>query len=192
MIVFCINGIALSGKDSFVNRLKAIKNKDFPDHSIASIHRQPVKCISTIDPVKEIYRKFFGWNGEKSPVHRKNLNNLKKYWIEVSNGPIEWTRLQIQHTVQHTEMLFVMVREFSEMQATKELATSMGLLVYTVEVVRPGVPIPPIEQEFLDSHPKHYKYDITIVNPTADTFPSLPILDAEVDKFLTKFDWVIK
>jgi len=175
VLIFCINGIALSGKDSFVNRIKA-KCKS-------------VECISTIDPVKELYTQWFGWDGVKSPTHRKNLNVLKQIWISTCNGPLMWTQDKIiTYEEKDFKFLFVMVREFSEMQATKELATSMGFEAYTIEVVRPGVPIPPIEQEFLDSHPKHYTYDITIVNPTAETFPKLPILGAEVDKFLTKFN----
>lgn len=187
MKVFCINGVALSGKDSFVNRVKAIKNKDFPDHSIATSQRQPVKSISTIDPVKEIYRKFFGWQGDKTPVHRKNLNVLKRIWIDVSNGPIVWTQLQMVHCKKYTEALFIMVREFSEMELTIQLAKTMGFEAYSIWVVRPGIEIPPIEKEFLDSHPLDYSYDITIYNPTAETFPNLPVLDNYVETFMSMY-----
>lgn len=181
MAVFCINGIALSGKDSFVNRVK--------EKLMWQEEYKAVECISTIDPVKELYTQWFGWDGVKTPEHRKNLNVLKQIWISTSNGPLMWTQDQIIRFEQRGfTFLFVMVREFSEMQATKELAISMGLKSYTVEVIRPGVDIPPIEQEFLDSHPVGYEYDIIIHNPTVDTFPNLPHLDAEVDKFLTKFN----
>jgi len=175
--VFCVNGISLSGKDSFVNRIKDIKNKDF----------QNVKCISTIDPVKDIYKRFFGWDGTKSDIHRKNLNVLKRIWIDVSNGPLVWTQNQMGCCKKHTEALFIMVREFSEMELTIQLAKTMGFEAHSVLLVRPGIPIPPIEQEFLDSHPVDYSYDIVIRNPTTETFPYLPVLDSAVENFMFSY-----
>jgi len=176
--VFCVNGISLSGKDSFVNRVKAIKNKDF----------QNVKCISTIDPVKDIYKRFFGWDGTKSDIHRKNLNVLKRIWIDVCNGPLVWTQNQIMECCKkHTEALFIMVREFSEMELTLQLAKTMGFEAHSVVLIRPGIPIPPIEQEFLNSHPLGYLYDITIFNPTTEKFPYLPVLDSAVENFMLSY-----
>ncbi len=74
MIVVAINGIALAGKDSFANRVAAV----------AMRHKFQVATISTIDPIKEFYKQL-GWDGVKTDTHRKNLNILKRVWIEADN-----------------------------------------------------------------------------------------------------------
>jgi len=184
MIVVCVNGVALAGKDSFVNRVKALRNVGFPDHSIVTRERQPIKCYSTIDPVKKVYKEFFGWNGDKTPEHRKNLNVLKRIWIDVDAGPIGYLMNVFHANAPFCRICFVMVREFEEMEKTKALAESMGYKAYTLEVLRDGLDIPSVEQEFLDSHPKGYKYDFSIFNPTVDTFPDLPLLDIAAESWL--------
>lgn len=175
MKIFCINGIALAGKDSFAGRVCA-----YP-----KIHG---KIISTIDPIKNIYKSFFGWDGNKTEQDRKNLNTLKNIWVEVCDGPIKWTRFEIRKAeYSRVNCLFVMVREFEEMSKIQRLGIAMGFPTYSLEVTRDGLPIPPIEQEFLDSHPKEYKYAISIHNPTVETFPVLPQLDIAVKGFVEEY-----
>lgn len=165
MNVYAINGIALSGKDSFVNRVIAIAQKD----------NQIVVSISTVDPIKKMYSQYFGWNGDKSDVHRKNLNNLKKAWIDASNGPMVWVDQQFHYLqMKRVHSVFVMVREFDEMMGIIEVGKKFGK-AKTVCILRPGIPIPPVEQEFLDSHPENYMYDITVMNKTTDDM-KLPVL----------------
>ncbi len=175
MRVFCVNGVALAGKDSFTERVA--------NH----FQRLEVKTCSTIDPVKAEYRNFFGWDGTKTPVHRKNLNVLKRIWIETSDGPMRYLENVINHNKSFVKILFVMVREFEEMEKSKNLALSLGCSAYTLEVVRDGLDIPPVEQEFLDSHPKDYQYDFEIYNPTVQSFPYLPALDTAAATFATMF-----
>jgi len=177
MKVFCINGISLSGKDTFVKCVQELLGFD------------KVGNISTIDPVKVEYKNFFGWEGEKTPIHRKNLNTLKNIWRETSNGPINWSRYQmnIEYIINQRDVLFIMVREFDEMLDLVKLAVSIGYVAFTLQVVRDGLDIPPVEQEFLDSHPKDFKYDITISNPTVDTFPDVPKLKQSAYDFIQTF-----
>ena len=178
MNIFCVNGISLAGKDSFVDRVI--------DKSLGCYFKG-IK-ISTIDPIKDIYEEFFGWDGTKTPEHRKNLNLLKMIWKGTSNGPLNWTKNRIaKYNEFGFNSLFIMVREFDEMQSTIALAIALGHKAYTLQVVREGIPIPPIEQEFLDSHPEGYEYDITIYNPTVETFPHLPLLDEAAIEFVKVF-----
>ena len=156
MKVLAINGVGGAGKDEFVR----LVNQQSP--------WEDVLCISTIDPVKKFYKQL-GWDGEKTPEHRRNLNTLKRIWIEACNGPYEWTRGKILLAdAKGVKVLFIMVREFSEMLSIVRLGKELVGNAATLQVIRPGLPIPPIEQEFLDSHPEDYKYDWTIMNYTTD------------------------
>lgn len=192
MKVFIVNGVSLSGKDTFCNFVRNLicygKAND-PNMTIEQIrhyHGGRVKVISTIDPVKEIYRLFFGWNGEKSDIHRKNLNMLKHIWIQTSNGPSKWLSEQLDNFNNDgdTDIVFVMVREFEEMMNAIVIAKEICGSAETIQLVRHGIPIPPVEQEFLDSHPIDYAYDWTIINPTVDTFPDVPKLQSAACEFL--------
>lgn len=189
MKVFTINGVSLSGKDTFCNNVR-IQNAI--NTSLEATVEQKirynggrVKVISTIDPIKEIYTNFFGWKGDKTPEHRKNLNSLKLMWINVSNGPSNWLgeELQFFNNRSKVDIVFVMVREFEEMMNAIEIGKAICGHAETIQLVREGIPIPPVEQEFLDSHPKEYVYDWTIVNPTTDD-PAIPKLNKAAEKFL--------
>jgi hypothetical protein len=165
MRVIAINGIAQAGKDTFVNFVK--------EH--AGREARTVRCISTIDPIKVFYAQL-GWDGTKTSEHRKNLNVLKQIWIAASNGPLNWAESEIRKAKVHDiAVLFVMVREFPEMLAIAALGKSLVGHGETLQVVRDGLPIPPVEQEFLDSHPQDYHYDWGIDNKTTTdlAFPEL-------------------
>jgi hypothetical protein len=173
MIVICINGIARAGKDSFTERVK----------ELLATEGKTALTVSTIDPVKEVYKNFFGWDGIKTPECRKTLNILKLIWIKTSDGPTRYLNNVFKYHP-NAAIIFVMVREFDEMEKAKQLAKSMGITAYTLEITRDGLDVPPIEQEFLDSHPSDYKYDFTIHNPTVNTYPELPVLDAAALAFI--------
>lgn len=174
--MFAINGIALAGKDSFVKLV---------DHFCDG---GEVRCISTIDPVKEIYTNFFGWKGDKTPEHRLMLNYLKQIWIQTSNGPYNWACQQVTDAIEEkVQYLFIMVREFEEMMSIVDIGRLLSVETYTLEVTRDGLEIPPIEQSFLDQHPKDYKYDISVHNPTVDSFPYMPQLEIAAHRFCRSY-----
>lgn len=158
MKVIAINGVSLAGKDTFVRLVSKHADADFCG----------VECISTIDPIKDFYSKL-GWDGIKTPKHRKNLNLLKTMWSENCNGPLNWVKEQIWESERdNVAVLFIMVREFSEMVSIADLGQRMTGYGATMCVERSDLDIPPIEQDFLDSHPGDYRYDWVIDNPTCD------------------------
>lgn len=76
MRIIIINGSASTGKDNFVNYFK--KHYNF-------------KCFnwSTIDKVKKVSKRNFGWNGKKTEDARLFLSEIKRVWSEFNNGPFE-------------------------------------------------------------------------------------------------------
>ena len=117
--VFAINGISLSGKDSFCERVRR--------------HISDAFTLSTIDPIKEVYTNFFKWNGVKTDKDRKNLNTLKLMWIDVADGPTNWLRDQLHAVKQLSTMqsnspcfVFVMVREFDELMNVLSLGDTLS------------------------------------------------------------------
>lgn len=180
----CLNGISLAGKDTFV---------DYVEETVGYNY---VWRISTIDPIKELYSDFFLWNEAKTPQDRKNLNVLKNMWREKCNGPINFVKEYLEDLNLLTEgYLFVTVREFEEMLDIKKMAIENGNTAYTLKVVRDvGGELPPVEQEFLDSHTADYQYDIVINNPTDEnyhrtSYPELPELRKGVRDFLSLTRW---
>lgn len=72
--IIVISGSNNSGKDAFANFfIKHYENK----------------CIniSTIDRIKDLSKKYFGWNGKKTEEARKFLSEMKRIWSEFNNGP---------------------------------------------------------------------------------------------------------
>jgi polyhydroxyalkanoate synthesis regulator phasin len=74
MRVIIINGSGRVGKDQFTNYVK--KHYDG-------------KCLnwSTIDKVKKISKRNFGWGGIKTDEARRFLSEMKRIWSEYNNGP---------------------------------------------------------------------------------------------------------
>lgn len=89
MIVVIINGSNNSGKDNFVDFfIKHYKYK--------SIN------MSTIDRVKHISKKYFGWDGKKNEKSRKFLAEIKKLWADYNNGPFLY---MVQNIENHYNLL---------------------------------------------------------------------------------------
>jgi len=85
-----INGVARSGKDTFIELLR----------------RQPnthVVAISSIDPVKFIASKF-EWKGEKTNKDRLMLSNLKDMLTEYNDFPFKTATNYLAETFHITEM----------------------------------------------------------------------------------------
>jgi hypothetical protein len=103
MKIIIINGSASVGKDEFVKVFK--KNYKY-------------KCInwSTIDEVKKISKKNFGWNGEKTDEARKFLSEIKRVWTEFNNGPFNDMIQKINKNNIENTIHFVHCREPHEIQ----------------------------------------------------------------------------
>jgi hypothetical protein len=76
MRVVIINGIAGSGKDTFVAMCKDV------------LGANRILNISTVDYVKEV-AQFCGWDGTKTPENRKFLSDLKRILTEWNETPLK-------------------------------------------------------------------------------------------------------
>ena len=74
MKVIVINGSNSSGKDNFV--------EFFMKH-----YQYKAINMSTIDRIKDLSKKNFGWDGKKTEPARKFLAEMKRIWAEYNNGP---------------------------------------------------------------------------------------------------------
>jgi dephospho-CoA kinase len=74
--VIIINGSNQSGKDNFANFFKKY-------YKYKSVN------WSTIDKVKKISKRNFGWDGKKTDDARLFLSEIKRVWSEFNNGPFE-------------------------------------------------------------------------------------------------------
>jgi len=76
MKIIILNGSSRVGKDQFANYFKK---------------HYKYKCVnwSTIDKVKKVSRRNFGWNGKKTDEARLFLSELKRIWTEFNDGPFE-------------------------------------------------------------------------------------------------------
>lgn len=112
--IIIINGSNQSGKDNFVESF--IKNYKFPAVN-----------ISTIDRVKELSKKYFGWDGKKTEPARKFLAEMKQIWAEYNNGPFLYTVNEIKEIESKLKkkdknnlIVFVHCREPEEIQKFKD------------------------------------------------------------------------
>ena len=76
MKVVIINGIAGSGKDTFVTMCRDV------------LGANRILNISTVDYVKEV-AEFCGWDGTKTPKNRKFLSDLKRVLTEWNETPLK-------------------------------------------------------------------------------------------------------
>ena len=74
MKIVILNGSNQTGKTNFARFFK--KHYEY-------------KCInwSTIDKIKKLSKRHFGWDGKKTDEARKFLSEMKRIWVEYNNGP---------------------------------------------------------------------------------------------------------
>lgn len=129
--VIIVNGKPESGKTTFERECRRYIN----DIECAYCH-----IVSSIDPIKDIYRKL-GWDGKKTDKARKDLSNLKKMWIDNCNGPLKYIVeyvLKLDNNEDH--VVLVDVREESEIIALSDTLNVLQVLDikhYTVLIERP-------------------------------------------------------
>jgi hypothetical protein len=114
MKIIILNGSNNSGKDNFAGSF--IKHYEYKAVN-----------ISTIDRVKELSKKYFGWDGKKTEPARKFLAEMKKIWAEYNNGPFIQTIKQIKEinyklkkSEQKHLIVIVHCRESEEIQKFKD------------------------------------------------------------------------
>jgi len=152
MKVFYVNGVARSGKDTFV---------DIVRENFSRTH-----SLSSIEAVKQICVREFGWDGIKDEKGRALLGDIKQAWVKYNDGPFN-TMKKILDDIRETEikeghstenLVFIMIRESSEIQ---KMIDAVG--GYAVCIQRPDIDAGDTEKAFLKAN-KGFKYDFTVIN----------------------------
>jgi dephospho-CoA kinase len=152
MKVVIINGAAMNGKTNFSRFFK--KHYEY-------------KCVnwSTIDKIKKIAKRNFGWDGKKTNEGRKFLSEIKRIWGDYNNGP--FTDM-VKKIANHSSSLnkkdrenfiyFVDVREPYEIQ---KFVNEYGDNCITVLLKRDDREVPDNDA---DRNVANFDYDYTIEN----------------------------
>lgn len=156
-MVIVINGMPTSGKSTFVELCKRIKDKVYVDE------------YSTVDFVKEIARKC-GWDEQKTPKNRKFLSDLKDLLTEWKDVPFQKSVERIREIYDFAWALyrfnpedvfiFIHCREPHEIQRFKD---AFGDYCTTLLIRRPTVETDN-QSNHADGQVFDYKYEHTIVN----------------------------
>lgn len=158
MTIVLVNGVAMSGKDTFIK---------FCMHHINHYMRKCVE-MSLIDYDKKILKEYYGWDGEKSPEVRQLLSTLQmfgmKHLIQMSNmveGIIDL------YDMCKPSVVFVQMRRdehinmFNDM--IKEAGAGRNIIVKTAYIERPGIDASLSDADMEASNSK-YPYDTRITN----------------------------
>lgn len=132
--VVVVNGLAGSGKDTFVD--ECMKYCD--DYECANVLN-----LSTIDPVKELLRGL-GWDANtKTDEVRDMLSNMKQFWVDHQNGPTLYLITNIlnfhQMHMKEDNIIFCHIREPEEIHKLMRIIRPMwifGIYGTTVKVER--------------------------------------------------------
>lgn len=141
--IIIINGSGGVGKDTFVEFCQEYCK---------------VKNISSVDKVKEAARVLTGWDGTKDEKSRKLLVDLKQLGIEYNDAPFKYivdSANEFKKTDE--ELMFVHIREISEIEKVKKATNAKTLLVTNKNVA-------PITSNESDKNVMNYQYDFYIRN----------------------------
>lgn len=156
MYVILLNGSNNSGKDNFVNFF--IKH-----YKYGAIN------LSTIDRIKELSKKHFGWDGKKNEISRKFLSDLKRIWAEFNNGPFLYTVEKIKEHYskltkkeQNNFVYFIHCREPEEIEKFKNKYKEKCITVLIKREIRTEKH--KIANNLSDMNVDNYNYDKIILN----------------------------
>ena len=138
--VIVINGMATSGKSTFVKLCQQINPQ--------------VVELSTVDSVKRIALSA-GWDGEKDERGRKFLNDIKTAMDEYDS--LSWKSVDRDIHLDSERIYFINAREPEDIQyfVNKYGATTVLMVNYRVM---------PITSNHADARVNDYNYDYKIVN----------------------------
>ena len=144
--IIVINGSGTSGKDTLIEIMVSILNKNII-----------IKNISTIDPIKKI-AKNIGWNEKKDNKVRRLLSDLKDAMTRYNNFSFNYVKNEIDMLKESLEyLIFVHVRESKEIEKIVEYYDD----IVTLLIRRPN-------NKNFDNHAdedvENYCYDYIIEN----------------------------
>lgn len=142
--IIIINGSGGVGKDTFVEFCSEFAR---------------VKNISSVDKVKEAAKVLVNWNGEKDEKSRKFLADLKQISIDYNNYPITYIKEQAEEFLanDNQDLMFIHIRESSEIEKVKELLKAKALLITSNRVEK-------ILTNSSDANVDQFDYDYYIKN----------------------------
>ena len=152
MKVIIVNGSSRVGKDQFANFFKK---------------HYKYKCVnwSTIDKIKKVAKRNFGWNGKKTDDARLFLSEIKRIWTNFNNGPFEDMvnkitnfYLKLDKKEQKNMIFFIHCREPYEIQ---KFVDKYGKNCITLLLKREDREIPNNES---DRNVSNFNYDFIIDN----------------------------
>ena len=152
MKIVIVNGAPMNGKTNFA--------KFFKKH-------YKHKCInwSTIDKIKKLSKRHFGWDGRKTDEARKFLSEIKRVWVEYNNGPFNDMVRQID---KHHEKLnkkdkknFIYFIDCREPYEIQKFVDKYGDNCTTILLKRDDREVPDNEA---DKNVAKFKYDYIIEN----------------------------
>ena len=152
MKVIIINGSSQTGKTNFSRFFK----KNYKH-----------KCViwSTIDKVKKVSKRNFGWDGKKTEEARKFLSELKRIWIEFNNGPFNDMVNKISN---HQSKLndkdkknFIYLIDCREPYEIQKFVDKYGNDCITILLKRDDREVP---NNLADKNVNNYNYDYIIKN----------------------------
>ena len=151
MKIIVINGVAGSGKDTFVKMVQR--------HASTGVAN-----ISSVDPVKDLMQKC-GWNpSDKNDLARATMALIKKSLVDLNDGPfwyLETKIEQISWECPDVGIVFVHVREPEEIEKLKWAYKEKCMTLLVKRNVR--VPGNPSDQAVMN-----FDYDLTIDNNGSD------------------------
>jgi len=144
MKIIYVSSPAGTGKDTFCDFCKEF-----------------LKCetVSTVDFIKGLARAHFGWDGVKDTAGRKLLAGLRSLSGEYNNLPIKMMGSAIKRHGHYCDVLFIMVREYEEMQKMVELYGGN-----TLQVFRSDVDLCKTEIDFVKGFPPNFFFKWSIDN----------------------------
>lgn len=164
-LIFVVNGKPRSGKDTFANNIiSVLKTLNSDDTGIY------FENLSTIDQIKCIAKKCFGWDGIKDEKGRRLLADLKDASRRYNEGPFNYILenrqiFKLDDINLKNKYLFVTVVHSREPSEIKMFKDYFGDICYTVLVRRD---LKENSEENLSNHAdknvENYDYDIVIDN----------------------------
>jgi hypothetical protein len=141
--IFVINGMATSGKDSFVDMVNEF---------------EPVYNVSSVDIIKSM-AQCIGWNGSKTEKDRKFLSDLKRLCGEYNDSPFTYLIRCVVLFKNHDakKLMFVHIREPEEIKRFAERFGAKTILVKNDKVKN-------ITSNMADANVYNYEYDYIIEN----------------------------
>lgn len=141
--IYVINGMAGSGKDTFVGYLSALV---------------PTKHISMVDCVKAIAKQI-GWDGKKTEKDRKFLSDLKILIDNYNDMNLNYVKDEIESFLKDDSLtvLCIDMREAKDIHRLRQIYPLETILIYRKDVKN-------IKSNVADAGVFNMDYDITIDN----------------------------